>query len=247
MKITYIHHSAFCVEIEDKVLVFDYYNGTSVEACLYHGKMPRYDGNQEIYVFSSHSHRDHFDYEVLAWSKIYPNIHYIFAKDIRRKLGNSMLRRLQAPEDIRERICYVKPNEVHRIGSIRVETLLSTDQGVAYLVTCAGKVIYHAGDLNWWHWEGESMLDNQYQEATYQAQIDRLSDRKIDVAFVVLDPRQGADMYRGIQYFMEHVKARRVIPMHMWKHYEYIGKYKKTIPEEWADRIEEIKEENQVL
>ena len=69
MKITYIHHSSFCVEIEGKVLVFDYYNGTGVPSCTYHGKMPKYSKETPIYVFSSHSHRDHFDAEVLKWSE----------------------------------------------------------------------------------------------------------------------------------------------------------------------------------
>ncbi len=25
------------------------------------------------------------------------------------------------------------------------------------------QTIYHAGDLNWWHWQGEPQADNDYQ------------------------------------------------------------------------------------
>lgn len=32
---------------------------------------------------------------------------------------------------------------------------VSTDEGVAFLVTAEGRTVFHAGDLNWWHWEGE--------------------------------------------------------------------------------------------
>ncbi len=34
-----------------------------------------------------------------------------------------------------------------------IRTLRSTDEGVAFVVHYAGKTIYHAGDLNWWHWK----------------------------------------------------------------------------------------------
>lgn len=94
MKITYIHHSAFCVETDKMALVFDYFRGDRVSDCIYHGKMPELPEETPVYVFSSHSHQDHFDPEVLKWSRKYPDIHYIFSKDIRKKLGNSALKRL---------------------------------------------------------------------------------------------------------------------------------------------------------
>ena len=103
MKITYIHHSTFCVEVAGKALVFDYYNGKGLPSCEYHGKLPDYPKETQIYVFASHSHRDHFDTEVLSWSRHYPDIHYIFAKEVKKKLGNSMLKRLGFGEEIKEK------------------------------------------------------------------------------------------------------------------------------------------------
>ena len=46
MKITFIEHSGFMVEMEHTVLLFDYY----------HGKIPTFDKNKMLYVFVSHSH-----------------------------------------------------------------------------------------------------------------------------------------------------------------------------------------------
>ena len=181
MKITYIHHSTFCVETEGVALVFDYFKGDSVPSCIYHGEMPKLPADMPIYVFSSHSHRDHFDPKVLEWKRQYPNIHYIFAKEIKKKLGNSLLRRMGVEESIKDSITYVKPGERYEVGGITVEALLSTDQGVAFLVTVSGKVIYHAGDLNWWRWEGEPEEFNEYQEKTYKGQIDLLSGRKVSL------------------------------------------------------------------
>lgn len=249
IKITYIHHSAFCVEIEGSVLVFDYYKGDSVPSCAYHGKMPEFPEKTPVYVFSSHSHRDHFDREVLNWSRRYKNIHYIFAKEIKKKLGGSLLRRLGFGEEIQEKITYVRPGEQYKInGGIYVETLNSTDSGVAFVVTVSGRTIYHAGDLNWWRWEGEPESFNQAQEKEYKKQIDLLSGRKIDLAFVVLDPRQEGDKYLGIDYFIQQVQADYIVPMHMWKHYELTEEYR-NLPQnsQIRDRILKVERENQVL
>ncbi|MCI9137333.1 MAG: MBL fold metallo-hydrolase [Lachnospiraceae bacterium] len=226
MKVTYIHHSAFCVETDGKVLVFDYYKGDKIPSCVYQGRMPEFPKETPIYVFSSHSHRDHFDTEVLKWRERYENIHYIFAKEIKKKLGNSVWRRLGLEEELREKITYVKPGERYEVDDITVETLLSTDSGVAFLVTVSGRTIYHAGDLNWWRWEGEPEEFNAYQEKTYKEQIALLAGREMDAAFVTLDARQEEDKYLGIDYFTEHVKFRYLVPMHMWKHYELIEEYR---------------------
>lgn len=249
MKVTYLHHSTFCVEIAERVLVFDYYDGKSVPSCTYNGVMPEFPKDTRMYVFSSHSHRDHFDKEVLKWMEKYPNIQYIFAKEVKKKLGNSVLERLlpgRELEEVKEKICYVKPEETYKLEGLTVETLESTDSGVAFLVTCENKCIYHAGDLNWWHWEGEPEQDNQYQAHTYKEQIDSLAGRTVDLAFVVMDPRQEKDMYLGINYFMNHVDVCHVIPMHMWKQYEIVKTYKE-LPESrrFQNRMEELQHENQ--
>lgn len=86
-----------------------------------------------------------------------------------------------------------------------------------------GKTIYHAGDLNWWHWDGEPEKDNQYQEITYKQEINRLH-QSIDLAFVVVDKRQEGDYLLGLQYFLTHVQAHYIMPIH------YFGDY--TITEQ---------------
>ena len=98
----------------------------------------------------------------------------------------------------------------------QVQTLLSTDQGVAFLLTTQEGVIYHAGDLNDWYWEGEPDQDNRSMSGRYRAEIDRIKGRAVDVAFVPLDPRQEKDYARGMLYFLKQVPAKHVFPMHYW-------------------------------
>lgn len=248
MKIIYIHHSTFCVETGGKVLVFDYYSGKGLPSCEYHGQMPEYPKDTPIYVFASHSHRDHFDTRVLKWSERYHNIHFIFAKEVKKKLGNSMLKRMGFGEEIKEKITYVRPGQKHEFGDMVVETLLSTDSGVAFLVTVLGRTIYHAGDLNWWRWEGESEEFNRSQERNYKHQIDLLKDRPIDVSFVVVDPRQEKDKFLGIDYFLQQIDSGYVVPMHLWKQYDLIKEYLgRAEHEKDRERVLLFEQENQSL
>lgn len=72
MKITYIYHSGFTVELEKSILIFDYYKG----------ELEKFDPNKQIYVFSSHGHPDHFNKDIFNLSKTYKNVTYILSHDI---------------------------------------------------------------------------------------------------------------------------------------------------------------------
>ena len=48
-----------------------------------------------------------------------------------------------------------------------IASLKSTDEGVAFVVWAEGHSIYHAGDLNWWHWEGEPFPFNENMVTRY--------------------------------------------------------------------------------
>ena len=69
----------------------------------------------------------------------------------------------------------------------------------------------------------------------YRQQIhllaEKLHRRSIDTAFVVLDPRQEQDYDRGMCYFLEHISAKQVWPMHYWDQPEIIDVFLKEHPE----------------
>ena len=89
------------------------------------------------------------------------------------------------------------------LPGVTVETLPSTDEGVAFLVTADGKTIFHAGDLNWWHWEGEPDPWNSDMEKAFQVYAEPLRGRAIDLAMLPLDPRLNRDGFRGPKHFLE--------------------------------------------
>ena len=199
MRVTYIGHSGFSVELESHILLFDYYEGT----------MPEFDPAKKLLVFASHSHPDHFNREILKLADVYPDVEYIFPKDIRI-----------AKKEQRESEHFMRKRDEITVGDTKVKSLRSTDEGVAFLVRCEDRIIYHAGDLNWWHWEEEDDAYNRMMRGDYQKEIETLAGEKIDLAFVVLDPRQEEQFYWGFDWYMRHTDTKIVFPMHMWKQYE---------------------------
>ena len=201
MKITYLDHSGFAVDLGDKLLIFDYYRG----------ELPAGTSDRKLYVFSSHAHYDHFQKKIFTWSRD-RDVTYILSKDIRKNAAAK-----NAPG---EGVYYLAPRQELTLDGLSVRTLRSTDAGVAFLVETEGKTIYHAGDLNWWHWEEESRVYNEMMKRNYRYEIGKIEGQAIDVAFVPLDLRQEEQYYWGMDYFMKHTDTKVVFPMHMWGHYE---------------------------
>lgn len=207
MKVTFLYHSAFCVESESADLLFDIYKGAEAPG----------EGKKPLLVFGSHWHGDHFSEKFFELSGKRENIWYLLSSDIAKS---------RVPEVWRERTVFLKSREKREIlPGITVETLASNDSGVAFLVSLDGKTIYHAGDLNDWYWIGEPERDNEVMTRKYRREIDRIKGRTLDAAFAVLDGRQEAEYDRGMNYLLENVSVRNVFPMHCWEDYSWIKKY----------------------
>ena len=231
MKITYIHHSSFCVELENSILLFDYFKGD----------LPKFDTNKKLYVFASHFHEDHFDKCIFDIQNVHPDVTYILSKDIKRHRSKY----IKAAKNS----VILNFNENISIDDMKIKTLESSDIGVAFLIEIEGKVIYHAGDLNWWHWEGEnSDEENKYAENKFKDGIDKIKDLDIDLAFVPLDPRQGDFYYLGFNYFMENTNTKVAFPMHMWGDFSLCKTFKSSeYAKDYKDRVIEISKDNQVF
>lgn len=238
MKITYIQHSGFAMELEDVVFVFDYYKGT----------MPKFPKDKQVIVFSSHKHHDHFCHDIFDLADTYENVSYVLSKDIR--MSDQYMINHGIPLELKERITYVPKNAMMDMTllskkSLKIETLTSTDEGVAFLLTLDqesetknGLVIYHAGDLNWWSWQGESQEEYEDMTARFVTEMKKLEGKEIDIAFVPLDPRQEDRYWWGFDYFMKSTKTTKVFPMHCWEDYSIIGKLKdKDCSKDYRDAI----------
>lgn len=228
MKVTYIYHSSFAVELEKSMLIFDYYGK---------GDLPERPAGKQVYFLNSHSHPDHFSKTIFNLREQFGGAEYVLAREIRLK-----------PEEKKDWIHSLKPETDVEIGNLKIRTLKSTDLGVAFVVETEGRRIYHAGDLNWWHWEEESIDYNRQMRKDYQREIRKLVRKKIDLAFVVLDPRQGGAAFSGIDFFMRNVRVNHVFPMHMWRDYGLTDRLLTSeISASYRNRIHRVWEEGQTV
>ena len=229
MKVTYIHHSSFSVELEKTVLLFDYFAGT----------LPEFPREKGLVVFASHFHGDHFSPVIFNLAKQREGVQFVLSDDIAKK---------KVPEQYLDQVRFVKADQRFALepSGMEIETFRSTDEGVAFWITCEGKEIYHAGDLNNWWWEGEEKAWNHNMAACYKREMDKLAGRTADAAFVPLDPRLGQWFYLGMAQFMEKADARALFPMHFWEDYSVSEKMKEHPSSEgWRDRLRIISREGE--
>ncbi len=182
----------------------------------------------------------------LKLAEQYPKVKFIFSKDC--KMSRNFLSKHGYTQETAQRITYTAPEKTYEIGAIKVRTLLSTDAGVAFCVQAEDRHIYHAGDLNWWYWEGVGDLVNGKMERGFKREMRKIKNEHFDLAFVLLDPRQEMDAFKGFGYFMRNIDADHVFPMHMWQDYSLIEAYKKRTDNDYfLSRIVTITKENEIF
>ena len=198
-RIWYLYNSGFAVQTAGHFLIFDYYKRSPKGKGLESGVIdPAAISTHDVLVFVSHKHGDHYNREILDWGKMIPRLRLVLSNDIAKVPGALM----------------VGPGEKLSHHDFKLETLASNDEGVAFVIEIDGLCIYHGGDLNWWHWDGEPDDYNEGMAASYKSQISLLRGKSIDLAFVPVDPRLEKQYAWGINYFMQSLNVRWAVPMH---------------------------------
>lgn len=210
MNCTYLGHSTFLLETEHALLLFDYTGGPL--------ELP--ERKKNLLVFASHRHGDHFNKAIFSLAAQKRDAVFILSSDIATHLVS---------QDVQVR--WMGPYEEISIHDVAVRTLKSTDEGVAFVIQAEGRTIYYAGDLNHWHWEGESEAYNLQMKRDYHAEL-RLLPAKLDLAFVPVDPRLGPFYSLGAKDLVARVKVKTLIPMHFWKDSSVCEKLKAELKDE---------------
>ena len=205
-KIYYIYHSGFGIKTKNHFLIFDYYKepikNDETHKPLEIMSLENIKKMKNVYVFASHSHEDHFNSNILNWQDYNSNIEYILSSDIKTNKNNS-------------NYTFMEEGEENSFKDLYVKAYGSTDIGISFLVKVDGLTIFHAGDLNWWHWEDDSLKERSLAESLFKAHIDKLKKEKfIDIAFFPVDPRLNESYYIGGEYFAKQIQPKLLIPMH---------------------------------
>lgn len=149
---------------------------------------------------------------MLRWRDQRPDIRYIFSKDILKH------RRASADDAF-----YINKGGVYEDDRLRIQAFGSTDVGVSFLIDLQGIRLFHAGDLNNWHWSEESTPQEiRKAEGDFLAEVRDLQQAApaVDVALFPVDRRMGRDYMRGPLQFVERIKTRIFVPMHFSEDYE---------------------------
>lgn len=205
MKLTYIYHSGFAIEAESFSIVIDYYqdaikenSGSVVHELLSSAK--------KLYVLVSHGHADHFNADILKWKDQRSDIVYIFSEDVKALLKKEI-----------DDIIFIDKGGEYKDKILDIRAFGSTDLGISFRIKADDRTIFHAGDLNNWHWNEESTLDEiKEAEDFYERELDYLakSTPRLDIAMFPVDPRLGKDYMKGAERFLRKIPTNLFIPMH---------------------------------
>lgn len=218
MKLTYIYHSCYVLEADGFAIVFDYYrdSGESPVEGYIHDEVLKRKGR--LYVFSSHSHPDHFNRDILSWKQEKTDIIYLLSADI-----------LQEGKAPKEAAVYLDKGDTYEDGTIYVKAFGSTDIGVSFLLETGGKRLFHAGDLNNWHWVDESTTQEvEEAESAYLSELELIAKTTdhLDLAMFPVDPRLGSQYMRGAEQFISRIQTDILAPMHFGRAYDKVAAFK---------------------
>ncbi|NLI99541.1 MAG: MBL fold metallo-hydrolase [Bacteroidales bacterium] len=218
MTITYIYHSCYLLEFDEFSVLIDFYKDTKREDGRKWIAEYLLQKEEDLYVLCTHSHTDHFNPEILTWKKNKRNIRYLFSDEL---LTSG---KVEANDAL-----FLRKEESFRDHRIQLKAFGSTDAGCSFLIGCDGRLIFHAGDLNNWHWNEEVSKEEALGfENSYLCELELLSEKTDDlfVAMFPVDPRLGRDYMKGAEQFVSRVHTKYFLPMHFGEAYESANRFK---------------------
>ena len=193
----HLGHSGWAVKTRNNLLVFDCWeSGRSPdEPCIANGYLTTGEmAGQNVTVFVSHEHGDHYSPHILEWKDSVPGIRFIFGFE---------------PEGVQDYI-FAAARSTLTEGDLRISTIESNDSGVGFLVEIDGVRIFHAGD----HANRQRDFSGPYC-----AEIDYIANGfdRIDIAFLPVSGCGFGDQVavkKGVFYALEKLDPAVFVPMH---------------------------------
>lgn len=203
-RVTFLDHSGFIVTTDEAILVFDYYRDPA--KALHH--VLEQNPEKPVVFFVTHHHPDHYNKSIFELAQNHKRT-YVLSNDVYpQNVPDNLAVAGMSKGDVIENIA----------GSLTVKAYGSTDDGVSFLVTTAkGEKIFHAGDLNDWHWQDEStMREVEEADERFRVILHRIASEvpEMNIAFFPVDVRQGSDYARGAREFLKAIKVTDFFPMH---------------------------------
>ena len=211
-KIFYLGHSGWAVKTKDHLLIFDYWdNENSTKPAtpnINNGFIiPEELKDENVIVFMSHDHGDHYTPAMFGWKEKIDNIKFVTGFD--PKMNVKDLNITEGRKHI-------------EIDGVDITTVPSTDTGVGFLVKTDGITILHPGD--------HANMDRELK-GPYVTEIDYLAGiaNKVDIAFFPVSGcnfRDHVALKLGVKYAIEKFQPSVVFPMHAGNNEANLLKFK---------------------
>lgn len=211
--VTYFYQSTFAVAVGKTLLIFSYHEPDGEKDNAVRITAQDFSGFNNILVFVPNASAVHLDQVVFTWKPSYP-LTYIVSSDARDKV----------PE--RSNVRFVKEGDAFSVADAAIQVCGSTAEGVSFLVKTHGVSVFHAGDLNLWHWREESTPQEIARaEQEFYDTVKRIPREPLDVCMFPLDPNQGGVYDAGANHIIMTLKPRIFFPMHFGSRGEIASDY----------------------
>lgn len=218
IQITYIFHNCFTLKLPDKTFLFDYPADQYLDEIRRTAIISQIQ-NTDLYLFSSHNHADHFNRNFMDLSSYTKSLTGILSRDIVAK--NRQFKTISS--------CHaVEADQSYPMGDFTVDTFLSNDEGVAFLIHHGPINIYFGGDLANWHWEDLNKQELRLLVTYFGEVLEKIKKWPIQIAFSNTDQRLAN--WAGAAQFMEAVKPKLFVPMHTFGEAQSLVKFMNENP-----------------
>jgi hypothetical protein len=211
VNVTYFFRSCFAVSVDKTLLLFSYtrVDEQDREAWISPADMA---GFRHIIVFIPAPSVEHMDTEAFLWPSYLP-VDFVAAPSLKNFI----------PE--KENVHFLSPGQSITLLDTEITAYPSVDDGVAFNAKVNDLNIYHAGELNLWHWRDENDARTVME---IEEEFNKLLDYQpsgVDLAMFTVDPRQGGFYDEGVNRFMRRKLPKVLIPMHFGMNGEVINNF----------------------
>ncbi|MCR5155874.1 MAG: MBL fold metallo-hydrolase [Butyrivibrio sp.] len=242
MKSIFLGESGFFIEVPSATLVFDWTQG----------QLPRIRRDKPVYFFISHIHSDHCSSKAFKKAEGLSEVEIYLGYDNSIPNINKFLRGLPGSVSSHLHLVDGFKNLKSEDGRVTIQTLKSTDLGVAFLVEIDEETIFHAGDLylkqamnkkDYRKWQADMMINQPLTPVMdYESQFihhnneffsytEPLAGRIIDFGMIPLDPRVEGVAHKTLMRYLDIATFRSWSPMNLRGKYEFVDRFCKEFPE----------------
>lgn len=215
MTVYFLNHSGFAVDDGERAYIFDYNEDPE-------GHVNRLkEEGRILWFFVTHTHGDHFNPLIAMFNS--PTTKYILheAADL-----------YQVEQ---ERMVSMKVGDTTELDGVTITMYGSTDEGGSFYVDTKAHTFFHAGDLNWWHWLGDTDENNEEARQFFLREMERIQDLTAEIVFFPVDARLEEAREWGALSALRQIHATKLfVPMHYfgapWRPSRYFKALYPNIP-----------------